>query len=223
MTRFIGTGVTKMTIELSKPLLRHVRVRRHQLAKPFAGKAGSRGDFFSTHLQVLGSAASSAGSDGPDVHIDLSDGATKTAVRWLQRHFVVTQADKFPKRFAELPEATVCAPEIYEEWAQFLQHEYVIKTGEHKGEPLSIGSVIDYLNALINVAGRRYRTTGTDASRLFLTCQDQNSGTDSARWINGLRKNVRRTLFEGKRGKGMSMMRLARRLWRLRIIGRPSR
>ena len=112
---------------------------------------------------------------------------------------------KYPKPFAQLDEAVVCAKELYENWVGWLMRDWVIEEGTHKGESLALGTVLDYMSALMGCAVRRLKATGTDASKLFLTCVDKGAETASARWWHGLRKEVKREMFERAKKLGEPM------------------
>jgi len=126
---------------------------------------------------------------------------------------------KYPKPFAQLGEAVLCATELYEDWAGWMMRDWVIEEGTHKGESLALGSVLDYLSALMACAVRLFKGTGTDTSKLFLTCVDKGAETASARWWQGLRREIKREIFERAKKLGEPMDKSAAPLYLTEIEG----
>ena len=62
------------------------------------------------------------------------------------------QQVKYPEPFAQLDEAVVCAQELHENWVGWLMRDWVIEEGAHKGESLALGTVLDYMSALMGCA-----------------------------------------------------------------------
>ena len=113
----------------------------------------------------------------------------RTNVRRIFNKFRSWQsvAGKYQVEFDALAEGVVCSKELHEEFATYLVNEdgtgYVQETGQWAGLPLSLGSVEDYLGCLLNLAAQRFKATGQADTKLFFTCLDRNSTTDSARWL----------------------------------------
>ena len=129
------------------------------------------------------------------------------------------QQVKYPEPFAQLDEAVVCAQELHENWVGWLMRDWVIEEGAHKGESLALGTVLDYMSALMGCAVRLYKATGADASKLFLTCVDKGADTASARWWHGLRKEVERELFERAKKLGEPMDKSAAPIYLAEVEG----
>ena len=115
------------------------------------------------------------------------------------------RAQKYPAAWSELSERQVCCFSLYDDFAKFIAFEYKIEKGEYNGNFLSAGSVLDYLGCLIQIAANKHRASGTPETKLFFTCQDLNSTTDSARWLRGLRNQLQRDLFQRAMDNGEKM------------------
>ena len=70
---------------------------------------------------------------------------------------------KYKLQFDKLHSSLACGKELYDDFAWWLLHEYVIETGEYKGNHLSCDTVLNYLSILVNSACDRF-TTSTDAN-----------------------------------------------------------
>ena len=53
-----------------------------------------------------------------------------------------------------------------------------------------------YLGGLINLAADKFKANGSAAAKLFFTCVDENSTTEYAKWLRGLKKNVTREVVK---------------------------
>jgi len=79
---------------------------------------------------------------------------------------------------------------------------YKSEVGKNKGKPLGVDSALGYLGCLLNQAKVKYKATGSDKSKLFLTCLEENSTTDAGIWLRGLKKNMTREIFQTNTGSG---------------------
>lgn len=135
------------------------------------------------------------------------------------RHSTPERAAILPQAWADLPESVVCSMPMYDHFATFLCKEYKIPAGSpNAGDFLSCGVVLNYLAILLNHASAKYKATGSDASKLFLTCLDTSSCTDAARWYNGMKKNVQRELFARAMDAGEDLDQSATPLYRQHLL-----
>ena len=66
-------------------------------------------------------------------------------------------------------------------FAKYLYDEYVIEEGSrNEGRFLALGSQLDYVGALVNLAAARFKATGSAELREFFTMLDPKSNSDSA-------------------------------------------
>ena len=106
----------------------------------------------------------------------------------------------------DLPEDVACAPNFYERLAHFLLHTYVIPEGvRNHGEPLSGDTPKNYLNIALNQAADKFKAVGSDATKRFFSCQDQNSTSAEAVWLRKLRSNMRRDVMARADRDGVEM------------------
>ena len=61
---------------------------------------------------------------------------------------------------SDLPELILRSPELWEQFAGYLFDGYVIEKGKSMGRHLAPGSVEDVLNAVIGLAGHKYKRVG---------------------------------------------------------------
>jgi len=108
----------------------------------------------------------------------------------------------YPSPFDDLPESVVCDQDIYGRLATYLTKVYKSEVGKNKGKPLGVDSALGYLGCLLNQAKVKYKATGSDKSKLFLTCLEENSTTDAGIWLRGLKKNMTREIFQTNTGSG---------------------
>ena len=105
-----------------------------------------------------------------------------------------------------LDEATLCAQPVYERFAHFLLFVYLIPAGvKNAGNPLDGDTPKNYLNIIINLAASKFKATGTDTSKRFFDCLDQDSKADVAIWLRGLRSNMQREIFDRAKSTGAEM------------------
>ena len=98
--------------------------------------------------------------------------------------------------FADLPEKVVCSPEVYDKFAHWLVHTYIIEQGnKNAGEQLKVDSAIPTVSSLINQAAAKYKTSSNAESRLFFLCLDSSSSAESSKWLQGLKTEIRRVVF----------------------------
>jgi len=114
----------------------------------------------------------------------------------LFRTSTTERNERYPTSWDKMTEAELCCPSPYNEFTEYLVHEYIQETGQNKGELLRISSVLGYLGCLINLASTKFKAKGNPQTLLFLTCLDSKSSTEHAMWLRGLRKNVTRELFQ---------------------------
>lgn len=96
-----------------------------------------------------------------------------------------------------LQESQACSPELYAGFAYFVVNEYIIPPGQRNaGSFLSCNVAINYLCMLLNMACSKFKSTGSDSTKLFFTCLDVNASTEAANWLRGLKKKMTRIVFE---------------------------
>jgi hypothetical protein len=113
-----------------------------------------------------------------------------------------TVAALLPLPFQQLGELDLCQNEVFACFSHYLLHTYIIENGQYKGRFLSCNSVVDYLQCLLGTVSDRFKANGTAETRLFLTCQDINANTDSAKWMQGLKKHIRKVTFSRAKEAG---------------------
>ena len=81
-------------------------------------------------------------------------------------------------KWDQLSEEQRCSDEVYSHFAEFLTYTYTTAAGSH----LCSSTAPQYLSTLINMAKTLHGATGTDTSKLFLTCLTRTA----AQWqLNG--------------------------------------
>jgi hypothetical protein len=109
------------------------------------------------------------------------------------------------KRWADLPEEALTDQATYEAFAGYLTNEYVIASeSRNGGKHYSVDSITGIWSNSINLAAAKFKRASQHAT-LFFTCLDPCSNTDDARWLKGVKANVRRICFErdSKSGEGI--------------------
>lgn len=109
-----------------------------------------------------------------------------------------------PVPWDALPEETLCSQEVYASFAHYLLHVYKPAGGASGDEFLAHGSIQQYLGIVLNLAKNKFAHGGNPASRLFFTCLDKDSNTDSAVWLHGIRRTINRTSFHRSYKSGVS-------------------
>ena len=110
----------------------------------------------------------------------------------------VQQDDELSDDWGLLSANTLCAAPVYERFTGFLVHTYLIPKGvKNAGLPLACQSVLNYIGSLLNRAAIRFKTPGCDVFiSEFFFCLDLKSGSESAKWLQKLKKKVIRVTFE---------------------------
>ena len=104
-----------------------------------------------------------------------------------------------------LEEATLIEPKLYQKFADYLVNTYKSETGRNAGNPLSLGTVINTLGIVLNLASTKYKPNGSAETKLFFTCLDPNSTSESARWLRGVKNNITRIVFNRSKEAGEEM------------------
>ncbi|XRB19838.1 hypothetical protein RI054_22g96850 [Pseudoscourfieldia marina] len=86
----------------------------------------------------------------------------------------------------------------YARFADFLVDGYRSK----ENEQLSINPAANYLTTLINLAKARVATSERKETRMFFTCLEKNSATEESAWLEGLKHNMKRVIFERQKEHG---------------------
>jgi hypothetical protein len=107
--------------------------------------------------------------------------------------------------FEQLPEASLRDEHLYAQFALFSTEEYKIEGGTHHGNFLSCDTVLNYFSSLINQAASLCKATGDDATKLFFSCLEAKASTPSAKWLQGVKHNIVRTLFQRAMESGEEM------------------
>jgi len=110
----------------------------------------------------------------------------------------VQQDDELSDEWGLLSANVLCAAPVYERFAGFLVHTYLIPKGvKNAGFPLACQSVLNYIGSLLNRAASRFKTPGC---ALFISefffCLDLKSGSEAAKWLQKLKRKVIRITFE---------------------------
>jgi len=58
--------------------------------------------------------------------------------------------------FDDLPQSVACDSDTYDDFAWWMANEYIIASGEYKGDSLSCDTVLNYMNILVNSACARF-------------------------------------------------------------------
>lgn len=135
----------------------------------------------------------------------------------LQFSLQLISCSLYPSIWEELPESILCDKDIYGRLATFLTKVYKTETGKNKGEPLGLDSALGYLGSLLNQAKVKFKAVGSDKSKLFLTCMDENSTTDAGYWLKGLKKNITRDIFQKRVGSGEELDHSAEPIYLLHV------
>jgi hypothetical protein len=109
-----------------------------------------------------------------------------------------------PAPWSELPEEVLCTNEkdIYGKFAHFLLHVYVIEGGDNKGQHLRVDSATNYFTTAINLAYAKFHASGSAKSKLFFTCLNIKAGTQDAKWMAGIKKEITRVCFQRSMAAG---------------------
>jgi hypothetical protein len=110
----------------------------------------------------------------------------------------VQQDDELSDDWNLLSANTLCAAPVYERFTGFLVYTYLIPKGvKNAGLPLACQSVLNYIGSLLNRAASRFKTPGCAVFiSEFFFCLDLKSGSESAKWLQKLKKKVIRVTFE---------------------------
>lgn len=111
-----------------------------------------------------------------------------------------------PSPWVELTEEHLCNRELYGAWAYWLAREYLKPNGPGiNGDPhLSYGSAMAYFNSLVALADAKVGKT-SDRARLFFQCRDFKGSSDEAKWLQGLKDQIHRHIFQRCTVKNISM------------------
>ena len=102
---------------------------------------------------------------------------------------------RYPKPWPELPEAFVCARELYEMLAGWLTRGYVSDVGENKDKFLHFATIEIYFNGFLNMASVKFKLHGCAATREFFQCSDEKSTGPEAKWLKSLKDRMNRVCF----------------------------
>ena len=108
----------------------------------------------------------------------------------------------YPVMWDSLPKMTVCSSPMYAHFATFLVTIYLIDVGAYKNQKLSLGSVLDYMGILIQLAYRKYKEDKDRNVYDFFTCLNIKADSASARWWQGTKKNIIRSVLERAKEEG---------------------
>ena len=89
---------------------------------------------------------------------------------------------------------SICRFIVIDGFQVFLTEEYMISGGKHDGQYLKLGTILDYLGAFICQCSDRWKATGDDALKMFFTCKDTRTNTESAHWYRKLKARVVRVI-----------------------------
>ena len=93
----------------------------------------------------------------------------------------------------ELSEKTLCSEQIYEEYATWLTYHYKCPVGSKSANKfLAMRPLVNTFCTTINLAKSKFGATASNMAKLFFTCLDPNATTAAARWLRGMKANMRR-------------------------------
>jgi len=115
------------------------------------------------------------------------------------------RAARYPAAFACLPLATATHPGTYVDFSEYLRREYRAKSGRGAGKPLCLSTALGYLGCLLRASCAQHRHSGGLKAQLFFTCLDSASSTTAAHWLRGLKRSMRREMFERAKKEGAVM------------------
>ena len=96
-----------------------------------------------------------------------------------------------------LSSSVLCDRPVYERFAHFLVHVYLIPSGsKNAGLPLGGQSVLNYLGSLINRAASKFQATGGPDIKEFFFCLEAKSGSASTKWLQKLKQKIVKLTFE---------------------------
>ena len=109
--------------------------------------------------------------------------------------------------FLLLPKNELLERKMYEAFGDWQAKTYIIQSGKHKGKPYAAKNVVNNLTTALNMAMDLLasRNELNDSDRFFFGCLDASSSSEPARWLNGLKKNIRRFCFERDAKEGNEM------------------
>jgi hypothetical protein len=121
----------------------------------------------------------------------------KLNVRNLYAGFQLSSAEvqqKFPaKTFADITADQACSRDLYELFAGWLCDDYECPSGKNKGERLTLGTAIVYLNSFIAQLCTLFQFHSLD-SKIFFACRDGKT-SDEAVWWRGVKTNMWRKIL----------------------------
>ena len=126
---------------------------------------------------------------------------------WLQQKqnvarildaFLAQDTEGLASSWVLLSSSVLCARPVYERIAHFLVHVYVIPVGvKNTGLPLACQSVLNYLGSALNLAAKKFLVGGAQPwIQEFFFCLEPKSGSDSAKWLQKLKKKIVKITFE---------------------------
>mmetsp|Transcript_11867 Transcript_11867/g.25044 ORF Transcript_11867/g.25044 Transcript_11867/m.25044 type:complete len:409 (-) Transcript_11867:690-1916(-) len=108
--------------------------------------------------------------------------------------------------WGQLTESDLCEAGFYERFVYYLLHSYTIGEGvKNAGEYLDGGSPKNHLQIALNLAADKFKAVGEPSTKLFFTCLDTNSTSQQARWLRGIKQNIKREVFERAQASGAEM------------------
>ena len=111
-----------------------------------------------------------------------------------------------PAPWPELSARAICRQSVFGGLALYMTEEMVIPAGKkNEGRHYAYGTILDYLGALLNQSYNRFIGEADADQRIFFTCLDTKSSTDSARWWKGVKNYIVRTCFTRMRDAGEEM------------------
>ena len=97
----------------------------------------------------------------------------------------------------DLPERLHCSQELYESLQKWLLEEYTIEEGsKNAGQRLNCSVVMQAISSLINQAATKHKISSNVETKLFFSCLDLTSTTESALWLQCLRTTTIKESFQ---------------------------
>ena len=101
-----------------------------------------------------------------------------------------------PCAWANLTEAHLYNRELYMTWAFWLSRIYEKPSKGKSGDlHLSYGSVMAYFNSLVALADAKVNPK-SDRARLFFMCRDFKGSSEEAKWLQGVKDQMHRHIFQ---------------------------
>jgi hypothetical protein len=116
------------------------------------------------------------------------------------RNFDASTTSRYPSDIHSLDEETLTTMKggVYEYFADFLVHHYIIEAGhKNAGKHLSYGVAANTFSTLLNIAKERFESSQKASTKQFFEClAPSGARTASGRWFLGIKHQIKKKLAD---------------------------